>query len=90
MVTWYSVDVSVLFLCVISRPFSRYDDDFLPVTALLSKLVLAWKTGKASTNTSSVKKKEGLRLHECATIYTYMYRHMHECVQSGLYTQRDA
>lgn len=41
MVTWYSVDLSVLFLCVITQPFSHCDDDLLPcVTTLLSKLVL--------------------------------------------------
>ena len=41
MVTRYSVDLSVLFLCVITQPFSHCDDDLLPcVTALLSKLVL--------------------------------------------------
>lgn len=53
MATRYSVDVSMLFLCVITRPFSHFDDDLLPrVTALLSKLVFE---NSESYNISDVK-----------------------------------
>lgn len=88
MVTRYSVDMSMVFLCVITRPLSRFDDDLLPcLTALL--LSWWWKTGKAcDTQHKWCENNEGLCLHECTTICTYMYRHMYDCVQSSLRTQR--
>lgn len=82
MATQYSVDVSVLFLCVITRPFSHFDDDSLPcVTALSSELTMENREPGA-TKTSDVK-KEGLCLHETTPICTYMCRHIHDCVQSS-------
>lgn len=86
MVTRYSVDVSVLFLCVITRPFSQFDDDLLPcVTALLTKLVLEDR-GSCSKH-KWCENNEGLCLHECTTICTHMYRHIHDCIQSSIYTE---
>lgn len=78
IVTGYSVDVSMLFLCVITQPFSHFDDDLLPcVTALSSKLMLE---NRESYSKHKRCEKRGIMLTACTTICTYMHKHIHDWV----------
>lgn len=94
----YSVDVSVLLLCVITRPFSHCDDDLLPcVTALLSELVNKEKLQQTQSGVKTMRDYAYTRVHRYAltcrgtrmTVFSQACVHRRSCEERRTVTHKN-